>query len=192
MGSILFSSSYSKAFVNAFFTRNKFSLYSVLNEIFTIRFQRIKHYTMKKYLMLMVAAASITTTTFGQKHDPHEGEENKKVPEAVKQAFKKEYPGTKVKWEMEDGKYDAEFKKNGKEMSVLYNANGSVKETEMEISVVQLPKEASGYITEHHMGRINEASKITKANGEVNYEAEINGKDLIFNSSGKFLKEAKD
>jgi hypothetical protein len=35
-------------------------------------------------------------------------------------------------------------------------------------------------------------AKITKADGTVNYEAEVDGKDVIFNSIGKFLKEAKD
>jgi hypothetical protein len=31
-----------------------------------------------------------------------------------------------------------------------------------------------------------------KANGEVNYEAEVPHKDVIFDANGKFIKEAKD
>lgn len=147
---------------------------------------------MKKYLMLMVAAASITTATFAQNHDKNEKKENANVPGAVKQAFEKQYPGTKAKWDNEDGKYEAGFKHNGHEMSVLYNANGTVDETEMEISVSQLPAAAANYITQHKMGKISEAAKITKANGEVNYEAEVKGKDVIFDAAGKFLKEVKD
>ena len=30
---------------------------------------------------------------------------------------------------------------------------------------------------------------ITKANGEKMYEAEVNGKDLVFDMQGKFIKE---
>jgi ABC-type glycerol-3-phosphate transport system substrate-binding protein len=32
-----------------------------------------------------------------------------KIPDAVKNAFQKEYPGTKVKWEKEGGNYEAGF-----------------------------------------------------------------------------------
>lgn len=147
---------------------------------------------MKKYLMLMVAAASITTATFAQNHEKNENKEHANVPAAVKQAFEKQYPGTKAKWDNENGKYEAGFKHNGHEMSVLYNANGTVDETEMEIPVSQLPAAAASYITQHKLGKISEAAKITKATGEVNYEAEVKGKDVIFDAAGKFLKEVKD
>mgnify|MGYP003597572893 CR=1 FL=1 len=147
---------------------------------------------MKKYLMLMVAAASITTATFAQKKEKEEKNEHANVPAVVKQAFEKQYPGTKAKWDKEDGKYEAGFKHNGHEMSVLYNANGTVDETEMEIPVTQLPAAATNYVIQHKMGKISEAAKITKANGEVNYEAEVKGKDVIFDAAGKFLKEVKD
>jgi len=40
--------------------------------------------------------------------------------------------------------------------------------------------------------KIKEAAKITDAKGVVTYEAEVTGKDLIFDASGKFLKEIKD
>jgi hypothetical protein len=45
----------------------------------------------------------------------------------------------------------------------------------------------------HYSGApIKEASKIVKTNGEVNYEALVNGKDVMFDSNGKFIKVAKD
>ena len=39
---------------------------------------------------------------------------------------------------------------------------------------------------------VKELTKITKSNGEINYEAAVKGKDLIFDAAGKFLKEVKD
>jgi hypothetical protein len=147
---------------------------------------------MKKNLMLMVAAVSITTATFAQHHEKNEKKESGNVPAAVKQAFDKQYPGTKPRWDYEDGKYEAGFKHNGHEMSVLFNANGIVDEIEMEIPVSQLPAAATSYVTQHKMGKISEAAKITKANGEVNFEAEVKGRDVIFDATGKFLKEVKD
>lgn len=147
---------------------------------------------MKKFFMLIVAAASISTMTFAQKQQEKANKENENIPFAVKQAFEKQYPGVKAKWDLEDGKYEADFKMNGNEMSVLYNSNGTVEETEIEISSDQLPKAASGYIAKNKMGRINEVAKIVRVNGEINYEAEVKGKDLIFDSNGKFLKAIKN
>jgi hypothetical protein len=38
---------------------------------------------------------------------------------------------------------------------------------------------------------VKEAAKITQADGAIMYEAEVNGKDLIFDASGKFVKQEK-
>lgn len=35
--------------------------------------------------------------------------------------------------------------------------------------------------------KIKEAAKITKSNGEVQYEAEVNGKDILFTPEGKIV-----
>ena len=116
-----------------------------------------------------------------------------KVPASVKAAFAKQYPGVTAKWEKEDGNYEVNFKQNGNTMSVLYEANGTMKESEMDIKVSDLPATVQAYVKEHYKGKVvKEAAKITKANGTVNYEAEVNGKDVIFDANGKFIKEAKD
>ena len=113
-----------------------------------------------------------------------------KVPEAVKSAFTKAYPNiTKVQWSKEDGKYEASFKKDGNSMSTLQDEKGVIQETEMDIKINELPASASAYVKENYKGKsIKEASKITRANGKITYEAEVAGKDLIFDASGKFIK----
>jgi hypothetical protein len=40
--------------------------------------------------------------------------------------------------------------------------------------------------------KIRESAKITNSTGVVTYEAEVDDKDVIFDSNGKFLKEVKD
>jgi hypothetical protein len=40
----------------------------------------------------------------------------------VKEAFSKEYPNTKVAWDIETDGFEAEFKLNGKEASVDYES----------------------------------------------------------------------
>jgi len=49
------------------------------------------------------------------------------------------------------------------------------------------------YVKAHYKGATaKEAAKITKADGTVNYEAEVSKKDVIFDAKGKFIKEEKD
>ncbi|MGB8194835.1 MAG: hypothetical protein WCF67_23070, partial [Chitinophagaceae bacterium] len=98
-------------------------------------------------------------------------------------------PRIKGTWEKEEGNYEVSFKESGKEMSCVIDGAGSIIETETTISVQELPQPAKDYIEQHYRNsKIKEAAKIVKANGETTYEAEINKKDVIFDSNGKFLR----
>ncbi len=113
------------------------------------------------------------------------------APANAKANFSKSYPtATKVKWEKEHGKYEVSFMQNGKEMSVLYNASGAVEETETKIAVSDLPAKSKTYAMSK--GRIKEAAKIVTSDGRVKYEAEVNGKDLIFDEKGNFYEESAE
>lgn len=115
-----------------------------------------------------------------------------KVPAAVKASFAKLYPGVTAKWEKEKGKFEAGFKLNGKEASAVFDANGTMEETEIGMKSAELPAPVLAYVKEHYKGKtIKEAAKITKADGTVNYEAEVAGKDVMFDASGQFIKEVK-
>ncbi len=116
------------------------------------------------------------------------------APAAATNAFAKAYPAaTKVKWEKEDGNYEVSFVDKGNEMSAVYTAKGVLQETEHEMKVTELPAQVSVYMKEHYKGIVvKSAAKITKADGSINYEAAIKGKDVLFNANGKFIKEAKD
>lgn len=138
-------------------------------------------------MMMSALFATVGFSACAQKIDAS------KVPVAVKTAFEKQYPGTTVKWEKENGKFEAGFKKDGNTMSILYEANGTMIESEMDIKVSDLPAVVLAYVKEHYKGKsIKEGAKITKADGTVNYEAEVDGKDIMFDANGKFLKEVKD
>ena len=137
--------------------------------------------------MMSSLVAAIGFTACGQKIDAS------KVPAAVKANFAKKYPGASVKWEKEDDKFEAGFKQNGNTMSALFEANGTMTESEKAVKVSQLPVAVLNYIKVHYKGKnIKEAAQITRADGTVNYEAEVNGKDVIFDAGGNFLKETKD
>ncbi|MCZ2357619.1 MAG: PepSY-like domain-containing protein [Bacteroidia bacterium] len=116
---------------------------------------------------------------------------DKEVPAVVKSALQKNYPNAKeLKWEKEKGNYEAEFEVNETDYSLLIDASGNILETEIEIKVDALPAKVKDYITKNYAGqKIKEATKITSSKGVVTYEAEVKGKDLIFDSNGNFIKE---
>ena len=142
---------------------------------------------MKRNLVLSVLVTAIGFSVGAQQIDAS------KVPAAVKAAFEKKYPGQPVKWEKENGQFEAGFKQNGKNSSALFTAGGTMTESEMEIKPSELPAPVLAYVKAHYKGAaIKEGAKITKADGTVNYEAGVNRKDVIFDEKGNFLKEAKD
>ncbi|MNI69915.1 hypothetical protein D3C87_720770 [compost metagenome] len=108
-----------------------------------------------------------------------------KVPAEVKAAFTKLHAGTKVSWEMEKQNYEAGFTWNGKETSEVYSAKGLLLETEVEIKSTELP---AAVLAKLKGVKIAEAAKITKADGSIYYEAEVKGKDLLFDSNGNPVK----
>jgi len=140
---------------------------------------------MKRYFLISTCIIAISFAGFTQK--------NVTPPPAAKSSFEKAFGGaSKVKWEREGADYEVNFVQNGQEMSAVYNSKGALKETETEISASDLPAAASEYVKQHYKGKIKETAKITKANGEVNYEVNINGNDVMFDSNGKHLKDVKE
>lgn len=140
-----------------------------------------------KKLMFICIAAAFTSCADAQKLKEAD------VPAVVKATFEKQYPGAKAEWEKEGTNYEAEFDFKKEEMSVVIDATGTIIETEVEIEVSALPKAATDYIATHYKGiKIKEAAKITDAKGVVTYEGEIKGMDLLFDSTGTFIKEVKE
>lgn len=141
-----------------------------------------------KPVLFLLVALNLALAGFAQK------EKSITAPASAKEAFEKAFPGSsKVKWEKEKANYEVNFLQNGHEMSAVYDAKGNLQETEQEIKISDLPAGITEYIRQNYKGAsIKEVAKITKANGEVNYEAEVNKKDLLFDTKGKFIKEAKD
>lgn len=116
-----------------------------------------------------------------------------KVPAAVKSAFMKAHPNMKGEWEKEGGDYEVNFKMDGKSMSSVINKAGAILSTETELTPNELPQSVQTYLAQHYKGaKIKGAAKIIKDNGEVCYEAGVNGKEFLFDSNGKMLKKAKE
>jgi uncharacterized membrane protein YkoI len=130
-----------------------------------------------KKLIFLVAFFAIAQVGFSQKM------KSAQVPATVKTAFKQKFPTiSKRKWELEDGKYEAEFKNTGGvEMSATFSAEGNWLETEQEIKKSALPAPVLAALKGK---KLKEASKIERADGSTVYEAEVGGKDLLFDAAG--------
>jgi hypothetical protein len=124
-----------------------------------------------------------------------------KVPKSVSTAFTKLYPkATEVKWEKEgDEEFEANFKNNSVEISVVIDDNGKLMETETVVQVSDLPASVAPYIAKKYAGyTLSRAAKIVDAKGNITFEAEITKgevkKELMFGKNGKLVvkKEKKN
>src|SRR5579871_653957 len=116
---------------------------------------------------------------------------SKSVPAVVKATLVKKYPNaTKVSWEKEKGNYEANWGgKSGEDTSVQFTPAGAFVEEEDAIPVSQLPPNVLTYTNTHYKGaKISEAGRVTDAKGKKMFEAEIKGKDVLFDENGNFLK----
>jgi hypothetical protein len=112
------------------------------------------------------------------------------IPNDVLKAFGKKFPTvTKVNWEKERQDYEANFLEGSLRESASFSPSGRLMQTEMEIDLESLPDGAIAYIRKHYSGkRIEEASRIVSASNVVAFEAEVAGKELVFDAKGNFLK----
>ncbi len=143
---------------------------------------------MKRLFLSGIVAISLASCSSAQKTEK-EGKDSK-IPAIVQDAFKKQFPTiTDVDWEEEGADYEAEFENGEVETSVVINASGVILETETEMEPSALPKAILDYVEANYKGqKVKEAAKIIHNDGSVNYEAEVNKKDLIFDSNGTFIK----
>ena len=113
------------------------------------------------------------------------------VPPAVRAALVKKYPSaTKVGWEKEKGNYEANWGGRSKEdSSVTFTPEAAFVEIVVAIRVADLPAGVATYVKAHYpASKIKEAGRVVDAAGKVSFEAEIMGKDLIFDEKGNFVK----
>ena len=104
-----------------------------------------------------------------------------------------DYPTASWGAQKEKGNFEAEFRSGGKSISALFSSEGSLLESEQGINVSELPAPASSYIKSHYPGKVvKEAARISKADGKIEFEAEIGGRDLVFDAKGNFLEIEDD
>lgn len=140
---------------------------------------------MKKIILSFTLLSTTIFSAFGQKLKSTE------VPENVKSALMKKYPkATKITWEKDKLNFEGNWGgKSGEDMSVQFTPEGKFVEQVVAIKTKDLPSGVIDYVKKHyHSTKISEAGKVTNVDGKTMYEAEVGGKDLIFDENGVFLK----
>ena len=119
---------------------------------------------------------------------------NKKVPKAVKTAFKKKYPKeNNPKWEIDaNGNYEAKFKKKGEKYRADFSPEGYWIETENSIKNKELPKAIRTVIKRKYGSEeITEVEHVTSATKGEFYDVEFKKKgknrDVEFRASGEII-----
>jgi uncharacterized membrane protein YkoI len=140
--------------------------------------------------LIIIASLSFAVPAYSQ--DIPESE----VPSAVKDNFYSKFKEKNVKWEKENGNYEAEYKENGMERSVILNSTGSVIAIETEIETSSLPSEVSNAINQNYPGAEIEEAELVDSNGNTNYEVELNYKgrsiDLFISPNGTISEQSDD
>ncbi|MEO6963756.1 MAG: PepSY-like domain-containing protein [Puia sp.] len=143
---------------------------------------------MKKYLVPVLVSFLLTAGAYAQDLKTAEVSEN------VKSACQKKFPESakyKVAWEKEKGNYEANWGgKSGEDNSAQFTPSGDFVEIVHAFPVSDLPPSVAQYVKVHYNGAsISEAGKVTDAKGKQTYEAEVKGKDLIFDLKGNYLRK---
>jgi len=142
---------------------------------------------MKKYLLPLPILLGLTL----QKNLYAQQVKEMSVPAVVKTALSQKYPAAKkVSWEKEKGNYEANWGgKSGEDNSVVFTPAGNFVEMVTAMPVGDLPAPITTYVNTHYKGaKITEAGKVVDAAGKTSYEAEVKGKDLLFDEKGQFIK----
>lgn len=143
---------------------------------------------MKIHLIIIACAAIWLTACVGK-------EKGDNVPESIKNKLMSMYPhASNVKWEMEGVNYEAMFKLEKNETSVILSPDGTHVQTETDVNETLLPQNVKDYVTSLLGGKkITSATVIEKPAGETSFEIEVDKEDYLFDATGQFTgKKAEE
>ena len=155
---------------------------------------------MKKhfFLLAVILSAGVMLTSCKQGKKTEGSEEKSEVPAAVQKSFQKKFAqATEVKWEEEEGSYEAEFHLNGKEMSAEFSGDGTWKETETEVDQADLPAAIVDTLEsaygDYEVKEVELCETPEGKSWEIEVKKDQTEMELVMDENGKVLKkEAED
>ena len=119
------------------------------------------------------------------------------VPQAITASFSSKYPdATDIKWKKnKSGKYEADFKQNGKKAEAKFTADGTWDSADKRMEEKDLPEPVTSYLQKNYASykidqiEWKEDRDASKNIYEVKVKKDKAESELIFNAEGKFLKK---
>jgi hypothetical protein len=124
----------------------------------------------------------------------------KELPPAVLKAFEKAYPkavinGVAKETDSTTDVYEIESTNNGARRTLIYLADGTLREIEAEIAPAGLPEAARKTIAnDYPNGKIQKVERVTKGSVTTFEALVVSGKaytELVFDSTGKLVRSEK-
>lgn len=155
---------------------------------------------MKNRILIILVVSLQWFTTNAQQVD------TKDVPDTVISTFQFLYPLVKdVKWERGENNYLAKFSRvrsqsnnikvtEGEKVEkvIFFTPEGALIKSETKLKLTNLPPKINDYIKSNYpKNNIKELTEVINAKRFFSYRVHLDGMDLIFDVSGKFLKEIK-
>jgi hypothetical protein len=111
------------------------------------------------------------------------------VPATVIHKFSFIYPdATRVTWQLNQEKYQADFKNEKKKTTAVFMSDGVLYGTKTEIKVYALPEAAIGFLTkEQPDNKIEQANILEDENGMITFNAVVDKTEFIFDRTGQLL-----
>ncbi|NDK57183.1 PepSY-like domain-containing protein [Pontibacter fetidus] len=113
----------------------------------------------------------------------------KDVPAAVTNAISQKYANAaKIDWEMNETNYEAEFKINRTEHTVLVDPAGTILMAKHDVDKKELPQAVNTAITQSYKGLKLDDVEVLEKDGTTYYQVELNDKagdkKLVFTADG--------
>ena len=146
-----------------------------------------------KTIYAITALTALLLASCGEK----EPAATQSVPDVAKRAFEAAYPAVKdAQWVQDEGGFEAEWKVNGMEHAVVYDATGNVLLTEEQVTEAQMPTAIAPYLAEKHAGMAVVKVGMEQKAGVTTYEVELDngGKELelLFDAEGNYIGTEAD
>ncbi len=140
-----------------------------------------------KKLFLVVALLAFFAQSQAQKMM------TKDVPATVQKACMNAHPkATDIKWTKKGSTFECDFIENEKSLSATFDTTGFLLENERNIPMEALPSDIIAYVNSKYKNKkIKEISKMTDRMHVVSYQVQVDGKNLVFDSKGNYLKSVK-